>query len=66
MLVLTRKIGQDILVPEIGIVFRILEIHEGKVRVGISAPEDIQVHRAEVWQRLGSDQAATPVVGQKG
>jgi carbon storage regulator len=58
MLVLTRKIGESIVVPELGIVFTILEIQGNKVRLGISAPDNVSVYRHEVWKRL--DRFLTP------
>jgi carbon storage regulator len=52
MLVLTRKGGEEILVPEHDIVIRILDAQGGKVRLGITAPAQTQVYRREVWERL--------------
>jgi carbon storage regulator len=52
MLVVSRKKGEDIVVPEFDIVFTILEVRGDRVRVGISAPSDVQVHRREIWQRI--------------
>jgi carbon storage regulator len=52
MLVLTRKKGEAVVLPEQGVVFTILEIHGSKVRVGISAPQDVEIHRREVWMKL--------------
>lgn len=55
MLVLSRKVGDEILVPDQGIVFKILEIRGEQVRVGISAPPGIRLYRREVWRRLQQD-----------
>lgn len=52
MLVLTRKIGESIVIPEWNIVFTVLEVQRNKVRLGISAPDDVTIHRREVWMRL--------------
>ncbi|HXG10709.1 MAG TPA: carbon storage regulator [Gemmataceae bacterium] len=52
MLVVSRRIGEEILVPEQGIIFRILEIRGNKVRVGITAPPAIRVQRRELWERI--------------
>jgi carbon storage regulator len=49
MLVLTRKPGERIVVPDLDITITILELHGNHVRVGIDAPREIAVHRAEVW-----------------
>jgi carbon storage regulator len=59
MLVLTRKKGEAVVLPDQGVVFTILEIHGSKVRVGIAAPQDVEIHRREVWMRL--QRTAEPV-----
>jgi carbon storage regulator len=52
MLVLTRKRGEAVVLPDQDIVFTILEIQGNKVRVGIAAPTSIEIHRREVWLRM--------------
>ena len=51
MLVLTRKIGQQVVLPEQGITIDVVDLDKTRVRLGISAPADIPVHRREVWDR---------------
>ena len=51
MLVLSRKIGQRIVVPECEVTVTVLGISGNRVRLGISAPGQTAVHREEVWQR---------------
>ena len=48
MLVLTRRINQSIGVSD-NIVITILDIHRDQVRVGITAPRDVEIHREEVY-----------------
>ncbi|MDA8196384.1 MAG: carbon storage regulator CsrA [Actinomycetota bacterium] len=48
MLVLTRRINQSIVVSD-NIVITILDIHRDQVRVGITAPRDVEIHREEVY-----------------
>jgi carbon storage regulator len=50
MLVLSRKIGERILI-EPGIEIAIVEVRGGKVRIGVEAPQDVRIHRAEVLDR---------------
>jgi carbon storage regulator len=52
MLVLSRKVGESVVVPSIGLTLTVLSVQGERVRVGISAPPGVQVHREEVWQRL--------------
>ncbi len=51
MLVLTRKLGQNIVIGN-GISVKILKISHNKVRLGISAPEDVPIFRQEVIDRI--------------
>jgi len=48
MLVLTRKESEEIVIPELGVSFRILNVRGGRVSVGITAPKDRTVLRGEV------------------
>jgi len=48
MLVLTRKVGQSILLPELGIEIMVVRIAGEKVRIGIEAPADWRIVREEL------------------
>lgn len=50
MLVLTRRLGEEIIVGE-NIVITVAEIGTGKVRLGITAPLDVPIDRREVRER---------------
>lgn len=52
MLVLSRKVGEQIILPESGILISVLAVHGRRVRLGVEAPPSTTVHRAEVWQRI--------------
>ncbi len=58
MLVLSRKIGERIRIGE-DIILTVVRIHGDKVRLGIEAPENVAVHREEVYRRLQSDHPST-------
>jgi carbon storage regulator len=47
MLVLSRKVGESVVI-EGGIVIRVLEIGGGRLRLGIEAPVDVSIRRAEL------------------
>jgi carbon storage regulator len=47
MLVLTRKIGQQIILGD-DIVITVVEVDRGRVRIGIDAPKAVQVMRREL------------------
>ena len=51
MLILTRKNDEEIVINS-DIVIKILSISEGQVKVGISAPKDIEILRGEIYQKV--------------
>ena len=52
MLVLSRKAGEKIVVNNGDITISVLGITGRKVRLGVSAPSGISVHRKEVHHRI--------------
>lgn len=52
MLVLSRKIGERIVLPESDVSVVVLAVSGKRVRLGIEAPAGTTVHRAEVWYRI--------------
>ncbi len=64
MLVLSRKVGEQICVPQYNIVLTVLAIDGQRVRLGIAAPEQIVVVRKELQDR--SPQQSDLPVGPKG
>jgi carbon storage regulator len=52
MLVLSRKVGERILVPQCELEITVLAINGSCVRLGLSAPADIAVYREEVWDKV--------------
>ena len=55
MLVLSRKEGERILIGA-GIEVAIVSIAGNRVRIGVSAPIEVPVHRHELAQRLASEE----------
>ncbi len=56
MLVLSRKCGEKIVIPEHNIVLTVLEVRGDRIRMGIDAPSHVQIHRQEIWQRIHSEE----------
>lgn len=54
MLVLTRKQHESIVINDV-IKITVVEIRGDKVRLGIDAPREIDVHRQEVYEQLARD-----------
>ena len=57
MLVLSRKKNESIVIDE-QIVVTVVEIRGDKVRLGISAPKEVPVHRMEVHDAIRADQSS--------
>ncbi len=51
MLVLARKVNQSVMIGD-EIKITIIEVSQGKVKLGISAPGHVSVHREEVWTEI--------------
>jgi carbon storage regulator len=51
MLVLSRRADESMFIGD-DIKITVLDIRGGQVRLGITAPESIKVHREEVYQRI--------------
>lgn len=56
MLILQRKTNESIVVGN-DVVIEIVEVRGDKVRLGITAPRSIPVHRQEVFELIKSKQA---------
>ncbi|MDN4545831.1 carbon storage regulator CsrA [Pseudomonas sp. C32] len=51
MLVLSRVVGETISIGN-NISVRVLAINGNNIRFGVEAPQDVAVHRAEVYERI--------------
>jgi carbon storage regulator len=61
MLVLSRKENESIMIDD-QIEIMVVKIQGDKVRIGINAPADVPIHRAELAQRIAADNAGAPAV----
>jgi carbon storage regulator len=52
MLVLSRKFGEQIVIPGCGLTITVVAVDRKTVRLGISAPANVEIYREEVWRRL--------------
>jgi carbon storage regulator len=59
MLVLSRKRDESIVIAG-NITITVVDIRGDKVRLGITAPAEVPVHRREVYDAIKRDQAAAP------
>lgn len=52
MLVFSRKVGEGVVLPSCGVVITVTRVAGKRVRLGVLAPPDVQVHRSEVLRRI--------------
>ena len=53
MLVFTRKRGESIIIGD-GIEIRVLRVGHDGVRLGVTAPASVAVHRGEIYEMIGA------------
>lgn len=54
MLILTRKVGEMIMIGD-DIVVKVLGVRSGQVKIGVQAPRDLPVHREEIFERIQAE-----------
>ncbi len=58
MLILNRKVDESIIIGD-NIEIKILEIVDGKIKIGIEAPRDIRVLRKEIYDAVKAENKAS-------
>lgn len=61
MLVLTRKIGQKLMIDE-QVEISVLEVRGNQIRLGIRAPKHVSIRREEIEPKPAKSSIAKPVV----
>ncbi|CAM3888203.1 carbon storage regulator CsrA [Avibacterium volantium] len=51
MLILTRKVGESLLIGD-EISITILSVRGNQIKVGVNAPKEVSVYREEIYQRI--------------
>lgn len=60
MLILTRRVGETLRINH-DITVTVLGIKANQVRIGIEAPDEIAIHREEIWQRIEAEKRRGPL-----
>ena len=56
MLVLSRKINESVVIDDI-ITIKIISVKGDKVKLGFEAPDDVNIRRAELAERIAAELA---------
>ena len=64
MLILTRKIGESILIGE-NIEITITAIDQNKVRIGIKSPSHVPIYREELYTKIQKENRAAALIGKE-
>ncbi len=52
MLLLTRNIGQEIIIGDDLIRIMLMQINGRQARLGITAPKELEIHRLEIYEKI--------------
>jgi carbon storage regulator len=48
MLVLSRKVGEEIVMPDQGVTVTVVAVRGNRVRIGVTAPRGVSIYRKEI------------------
>ena len=57
MLILTRRVGEKLVIGE-NVTVTVLGVKGNQIRIGIDAPQEVQVHREEIFRRIQHERGA--------
>ena len=58
MLILTRRVGETVVIGD-EVQVTVLGVKGNQVRLGVTAPRDVSVHRQEIYDRIQKEQGGT-------
>ncbi len=62
MLILSRRIGERIMIGH-DVAVTVLGVQGHQVRLGVDAPQEVAVHREEIYERIQNERRAAHVTG---
>ncbi len=60
MLILTRRVGETLMIGD-DVTVTIVGVKGNQVRIGVSAPKNVAVHREEIHDRIQREQHPAPL-----
>ena len=58
MLILTRRIGEVLIIGDEEVKLTVLGVRGHQVRLGVDAPKNVAVHRKEIYDRIQKKEAS--------
>lgn len=58
MLILTRRVGETVMIGS-DVTITIIGVKGSQVRVGITAPKTVPVHRQEIYERIKQEKVGS-------
>ena len=55
MLILTRRPAESIVIGDEVIRITVLSVKGNQVRIGVDAPDDVEVHREEIFEKIKAE-----------
>jgi len=65
MLVLTRKVGETVVIGKGDLRVTVVSLGPGRVKIGVEAPKSVAVNRGEVYDRMVAEGAMPPLNTRK-
>ena len=56
MLILTRRVGETLMIGE-EVTVTVLGVKGNQVRIGVTAPKEVGVHREEIYEKIMAERA---------
>lgn len=57
MLILTRRVGEKLRIGD-DVEVAVLRTRGPQVRIGVNAPDDVAIHREEIYHRIQAERSA--------
>lgn len=65
MLILTRRIGETVIIGTRQYTVTVLGVNGNQVRLGFVAPADTPIHRQEIYERISRENGGRVGVGER-